>query len=237
MKKAIITVFGLILMFGLSACGNAEHRPEFISAREGAELLRPMPVGAEGWRISFVDANYIIAHPLWGLLSIRYNINENKVDRVLHWGWPEGSFRTLAISHWLNGNRAVIWTTSPGVQDDEFWGYSYVVDFEHETIHPWASVDEDFFPPAEERFLEWGFRTFDDSYYARRHYNAFIEATPGLSFAGDWTEVAQIDEDRFVLLMPVDGEMPGPGYFYFKFVIVDVSQGEVVQEFALSSMA
>ena len=74
---------------------------------------------------------------------------------------------------------------------------------------------------------------YEDTFDSKQAYIAFAEAAPNLPKPYGWTVVGQIEEGRFLLILPNDENdaFPGPGYYHYKLLVVDVTGGGIVQEY------
>jgi|GEM_PF-4577947 len=250
MKKLTITfVCVALIALGLTACHGApdeplvitDHPPQFVSVAQAAVLLEPMMIGAYGWEIVFANAEHIVLqngmggnHPLF----LRYNIAENAVDRALY--WPDFAFPfekySAGIMFWLDGSQAALWVATGGLSDVVFAPNVYLVDFERETVDTFPAGFEGL-PSEEERFPMW---RIDEEQFAQRMsqiynklYNELAAQHSALPEIGFFWPVTQLDDGIFAAAMH-DGTHPG--FFGSKILVIDVNQGIVLQELALSAM-
>lgn len=233
---------------------NHETPPKFISIKEAAGVLETISAGIDPWNIMFADSNYIYVRNSDGLLTFRYNIKENKTDKALDcrgYNIYEAPTDLISIggSFAANGQYAIFSTRTSGEEGDslEFreifpFEYMYRVDFENDdvTLIPKDS-DVSKVLSEEERYKPYYIEDEDTEkhsyeYNIQKKYTEALKSNHSLPTAepGTWTAAAQIDDDRFCLVKQINGEIPGEGYGYVKFIIVDVKQGKVIQECALS---
>lgn len=207
--------------------------PEFIDVTEAIKILKTRPVGVEPWDIEYVSEDYIYITYSFGIEFVfRYNIKENIIDRALdlrslHKGnlTTHTSFRFLSnglYAYFTTGNR----DTGTTFQD------VYKADFSNQSVMLLAETADNF----------WS-QSFSEEYYEKEEYGksadkylSKVDENPKLPKLYDWSTVAQIDEDRFFVIMPNELPSPGDGYYYFKILIINVSNNEVIKEYRFSSI-
>ena len=106
-----LIVFGVIILTTSSSEVlkrmevDEKYHPQFVDIDEGNQVLEPLVFGSIGWSVSGT-VNFLFA--IHGNYVVRYNIKENKVDRIVdlgesYKGWPHtiscSKNGTYCISH------------------------------------------------------------------------------------------------------------------------------------------
>lgn len=203
------------------------NMPEFIDVTEAIEILKARPVGTEPWDIKYSSEDYIYATYDFGVEFIfRYNIKENIIDRALDLRslhkanfTTHTSFKFLSNGFYAYFTTGNLGTTFPNV---------YKADFANQKVVLLAETADNF----------WR-QSFGEEYYDIEEYGNLagkylsrLDENLKLPKLCDWSTVAQIDDDKFFVIMPKELLSPGDGYYSFKFVIIDLYHNEVIQEYS-----
>lgn len=211
-------------------------KPEFIDANEAFASMKSRPVGTDPWQIYYASSNYVYVTYNFGVEFIfRYNVKSNIIDkaldvRCLHKDISGPSSTNCQFSS--DGLRALFTIGATGANRSDVSKDLYEANFEKETILLSAKSGEDFNQSSDEEFYKAeGYGVSADKYRAKLNEN------PLLPKLYDWSTVAQVDDDTFCVIMPNDPEnsSPGAGYYYYKFVVINVTQNKIIQEHRIDS--
>ncbi|TYQ16595.1 UNVERIFIED_CONTAM: hypothetical protein Cloal_3159 [Acetivibrio alkalicellulosi] len=210
--------------------------PMFIDVKDALAILKQRPVGTDPWKIYYAGCDYIFATYNFGVeLIFRYNIKENTIDQALdvsclHKDIKEPSstnffFTTDGLVAFFVVGKSINYKS----EVSQNW---YKAEFEKKSIELVTKKDEDFKLPSDmEYYKQEKYGTAAQKYLEKSKENPSLPKVP------DWSTVAQIDNDTFCIIMLNDTKngSPGAGYYYFKFIVVNVAQNKILQEYRIDS--
>jgi|BioPla2DNA2_1021312.scaffolds.fasta_scaffold27744_2 hypothetical protein len=209
------------------------NMPEFIDVKEAIKILKTRPVGVAPWQIECVSEDYVyITYNAGTEFIFRYNIKENIIDRALDLRslHKENSITYTSFKFLSNGLYAYF--TTGNRDTGTIFQNVYKADFAKKSMTLLAKTADEFWK-----------QSFGEEYYEKEEYGksadeylSRFDENPKLPQLYDWSTVAQIDDDKFFVIMPNGLPTPGVGYYYFKILIIDVSNNEIVKEFRFSSI-
>ena len=211
--------------------------PKFIDVKDGFVILKQRPVGTDPWQIYYAGPDYVFATYNFGTeLIFRYNIKENTIDQsldvsCLHKDVKEPSstncfFTTDGLVAFFTAEKSINYKSIV----DKNW---YKAEFEKKSIELVTKKDDDFKLPSDMEYYKQ-----EEYGIAARIYLEKAKENSSLPKLPDWSTVAQIGNDKFCIIMLNDNKngSPGAGYYYFKFVVVDVAQNKILQEYRIDSI-
>lgn len=207
------------------------NMPGFIDVTEAIKTLKPRPVGVEPWDIIYASEDYIYATYDFGIeFVLRYNIKENIIDRALDLRslHKENLTTHTSFKFLSNGLNAYFTTGNFGTTFPDV----YKADFANQSVVLLEETADNFWRQS---FGEEYYQIEECGESAAKYLSRFDE-NPKLPKLDDWSTVAQIDDNKFFVIMPNELPSPGDGYYYFKFVIIDLAHNEVIQEYRFHSI-
>ena len=213
---------------------------QFAKAKDALADMKSTPVGTDTWQICYAGPSFVYLTYNFGVNYIfRYSVRRNAIDmavdtRALFPAETSGPCSAnCAFS--ADGRYAVI-IAGFAPEDKPPQNPVYKVDFIGDEITVLANDSQGFTMPPDFAYYDYG-KTFAD----QREYLELIGLSPELPelYGGGWCVVAKLDEEQFFLIRPNDPEdaSPGPGYYYYKIDVADITQGKSVQEYRLDSAA
>lgn len=209
-------------------------KPRFIDVREATKILKSRPVGIEPWQIYYASENYIYVTYDFGTEFIfRYNVKENIIDRALDVRSLHKDISGPSSTNCIFLSNGLYAYFRVGTTSIDSYSNLYKADFVKKSVTLIAELKsgDDYSQSVEEDYYE-----VEELGKSAREYLSRHNINPSLPKLYDWSTVVQIDEDKFFLIMPPENASPGKGYYYFKFVVIDISQNEVIQEFRIDSI-
>jgi len=212
---------------------------QFIAPKDALADMKSTPVGTDAWQICYAGPSFVYLTYNFGTSYIfRYSAGRNRIDMALD---TRGLFpaetsgpRSANCAFSADGRYAVL---IPGFapEDRPPQNPVYKIDFIADEITVLADDSRDFSMPPEFSYYDYE-KTFAD----QREYLEMMGVSPELPelYGAGWCVVAKLNEELYFLIRPNDPEdaSPGPGYYYYKIDVVNMTQGKSVQEFRLDSV-
>lgn len=217
----------------------AEPFLQFAKAKDALADMKSTPVGTDPWQICYAGPSFVYLTYNFGTSYIfRYSVRRNAIDmavdtRGLFPAEPRSPYSAnCAFS--ADGRYAVI-IAGLAPEDKPPQNPVYKVDFIGDEITVLANDSKEFSVPSEFSYYDYE-KTFAD----QREYLELIGLSPELPelYGAGWCVVAKLDEEMFFLIRPNDPEdaSPGPGYYYYKIDVVDMTKGISLQEYRLDGV-
>jgi len=211
---------------------------QFAKAKDALANMKPTPVGTDPWQICYAGTSFVYLTYNFGTSYIfRYSLRRNAIDMALDTRalFPaETSYPRSANCAFSEDGRYAVVIAGLSPEDKPPQNPVFKVDFIADEITVLASDSQDFSMPPEFSYYDYE-KTFADE----REYASMMGISPDLPeiYGAGWSVVAKLDEEKYFLIRPNDPEdaSPGPGYYYYKIDIADVTQGKSLQEYRLDS--
>jgi len=245
-KASFVLIFAMLALV-LAGCQSETPTPvgrdaepllQFAVPKDALADMKSTPVGTDPWQLYYAGPEYVYLTYNFGTRHIfRYNVKENTIDKAMDTGalFPAETRNphSANCAFTADGRYAVV-IAGLAPEDKPPRSPVYKVDFDQNEISVLADGSEGFTAPPDFAFL-----TYEEILADQTEYIALAEASPDLPEPYGWSVAVKLDSERFFLIRPNDPEdaSPGPGYYYYKIDIVDVTQGKSVQEYRLDSVA
>lgn len=220
--------------------------PSLIDYESSKDRLKDLTFGSIGWTLRH-RKDYLFA--VYGKYILRYNIRDNKIDKMVELGksynnWPFGtSFSSdgdycIAYSFDFSGEDSRNYFLIDFIADKTWLICGRVNEFDLNKV-PESVRDEisgnSFSRPKEQTNYSITRKQTDENkaeYYFRNEHGE-IKIINSLSPLGHGGAYTIVDKNRIGAIMPQNPEEEW-ALGYYKFVVIDVSQDKIVQDYMIN---